>query len=71
MGEFRIKLATKKKTDNKVQRRFEIRKLQNTKMRQELGISLRNRFQALDEGKTLMKRGQDSRMQLQTPVNKS
>ena len=71
VGEFRMKLATKKKTDNKVQRRFEIRKLQNTKIRQELGITLRNRFQALEEGKTLMKSGQDARMQLQTPVNKS
>ena len=58
VGEFRMKLAAKKKTDNKVQRKFEIRKLQNTKMRQELGISLLNRFQALDEGKTLMKSGQ-------------
>ena len=32
VGEFRMKLAAKKKTDNKVQRRFEIRKLQNTKI---------------------------------------
>ena len=51
VGEFRMNLAAKKKTDNKVQRRFEIRKLQNTKIRQELGITLRNRFQALEEGK--------------------
>ena len=51
VGECRMKLAAKKKTDNKVQRRFEVRKLQNTKIRQELGISLRNRFQALEEGK--------------------
>ena len=51
VGEFRMKLAAKKKTDSKVQRRFEIRKLQNTKIREELGISLRNRFQALEEGK--------------------
>ena len=65
VGEFKMKLAAKKKTDNKVQRRFEIRKLQNTKIRQELGITLRNRE------KTLMKSGQDARMQLQTPVNKS
>ena len=43
VGEFRMKLAAKK-TDNKVQRRFEIRKLQNTKIRQDLGITLRNRF---------------------------
>ena len=47
-----MKLAAKK-TDNKVQRRFEIRKLQNTKMRQELGISLQNKFQALDEEKNI------------------
>ena len=53
VGEFRMKLAAKKKTDNKVQRRFEIRKLQNTKIRQELGITLRNRFQALEEGKNI------------------
>ena len=31
----------------------EIRKLQNTKIRQELGITLRNRFQALEEGKNI------------------
>ena len=67
VGEFRMKLAAKKKTDNKVQRRFEIRKLQNTKIRQELGITLGNMFQALEEGKN----GQDARMQLHTPVNKS
>ena len=71
VGEFKIKLAAKKKMDNKVQRRFDIRKLQNTKIHQELGILLRNRFQELKEGKTLMKSGQDARMQLQTPVNKS
>ena len=53
VGEFRMKLAAKKKTDNKVQRRFEIRKLQNTKTRQELGITLPNRFQALEEGKNI------------------
>ena len=53
VGEFRMKLAAKKKTDNKVQRRFEIRKLQNAKIRQELGITLRNRFQALEEGKNI------------------
>ena len=53
VGEFRMKLAAKKKTDNKVQRRFEIRKLQNSKIRQELGITLRNRFQALEEGKNI------------------
>ena len=57
VGEFRMKLAAKKKTDNRVQRRFEIRKLQNTKIRQELGISLRNRFQALEEGKHIDKKG--------------
>ena len=62
VGEFRMKLAAKKKTDNKVQRRFEIRKLQNTKIRQELEITLRNRFQTLEEAKTLMKSGQDARM---------
>ena len=50
VGEFRMKLAAKKKMDNKVQRRFEIRKLQNIKIRQELGITLWNRFQALEEG---------------------
>ena len=49
VGEFKMKLAAKKKTDKKVHRRFEIRKLQNTKIRQELGITLRNRFQALEE----------------------
>ena len=32
VGEFRMKLAAKKKTGNKVQRRFDIRKLQNTQM---------------------------------------
>ena len=53
VGEFRMKLAAKKKMDNKVQRRFEIRKLQNTKIRQELGITLQNRFQALEEGKNI------------------
>ena len=53
VGEFRMKLAAKKKTDNKVQRRFEIRKLQNSKIRQELGITLRNRFQALEDGKNI------------------
>ena len=53
VGEFRMKLAAKKKMDNKVQRRFEIRKLQNTNIRQELGITLRNRFQALEEGKNI------------------
>ena len=52
-SEFRMKLAAKKKTDNKVQRRFEIRKLQNTKIRQELGITLHNRFQALEDGKNI------------------
>ena len=57
VGEFRMKLAAKKKTDNKVQRRFEIRKLQNTKIRQELGITLRNRFQALEEGKNIDEKG--------------
>ena len=30
-----------------------IRKLQNAKIRQELGITLRNRFQALEEGKNI------------------
>ena len=52
VGEFRMKVAANK-TDNKVQRRFEIRKLQNTKIRQELGITLWNRFQALEEGKNI------------------
>ena len=32
VGEFRMKLVAKKKTDNMVQRRFEIRKLKNTKI---------------------------------------
>ena len=53
VGEFRMELAAKKKTDNKVQRRFEIRKRQNTKTRQELGITLQNRFQTLEEGKNI------------------
>ena len=72
VGKFRMKLATKKKADNKEQRRFEIRKLQNTQIRQELGITLQNRFQALEEGKNIDARMQlqDARMQLPTPVNK-
>ena len=72
VGEFRMKLAAKKKADNKEQRRFEIRKLQNTQIRQELGITLRNRFQALEEGKNIDARMQlqDARMQLPTHVNK-
>ena len=53
VGEFKMKLAAKKKTDNKVQRRFKIRKLQNTETRQELGITLRNSFQALEEGQNI------------------
>ena len=42
VSEFRMKLAAKKK---------KIRKLQNTKIRQELGITLRNMIQALEEVK--------------------
>ena len=71
VGEFRMKLAAKKKTDNKVQRRFEIRKLQNIKIRQELGITLRNRFQALEEGKNIDEKWTRCKNAITAPVNKS
>ena len=67
VGEFRIKLAAKKKTDNKVQRRFEIRKLQNRNWESHYGTGSKH----WKREKTFMKSGQDARMQLQTPVNKS
>ena len=64
VDEFRMKIAAEKKTDNKVQRRFEIRKLRNTKIRQDLGISLSTGSKHWKREKPLMKSGQDARKQL-------
>ena len=71
VGEFRMKLAAKKKTDNKVQRSFEIKK--NFKILKhdrnwESHYGTGSKHWKRD--KTLKKSGQDARMQLPTPVNK-
>ena len=67
LGEFRMKLAAKKKMDNKVQRRFEIRKLKyDRNWESHYGTGSKH----WKREKTLMKSGQDARMQLPTPVNK-
>ena len=71
VGEFRMKLAAKKKMDNKVQRRFEIRKIQILKYNRNWESHYRRGSKHWKREKTLMKSGQDARMQLQIPVNKS
>lgn len=53
-GEFKMKLAAKKKFGDRVQRRFDTKKLQNHQVRQEVGFTLRNRFQVLPEEKSVV-----------------
>ena len=49
VGEFRMKLAVKKRSGDRAQRRFDTGKLQDHQVRWEVGVALRNRFQVLSE----------------------
>ena len=49
VGEIRMKLAVKKKSEDRAQRRLDTRKLQDPQVRQEVGVALRNRFQVSSE----------------------
>lgn len=62
MGELRKKLAVKKKPRNRVQRKFETRKLKDNKICQEWGIHFHNWFQALAEGDNINKKKKRCKM---------